>query len=73
MQNFTLDNGLIVTDAEARAMIVKRLPSVLYRPSLEHRKAAAERVTASESGHFGYTIGALVREARDIILFEYRR
>jgi hypothetical protein len=70
--NFTLDDGLIVTDEEARKLIVKRLPRIIYKPSLEHRKVAAARVTAPDSGHYGYTVSALAREARDIILFELR-
>lgn len=64
--NFTLNNGEIVADDQARSMVVRRL--IIYGYSLKERRAAAITVTSKESGHYGYTIAALVREARDLII-----
>jgi len=69
--DYTLDNGLIVTRKEAKVMIVKRLGG--FRFNLDTRQTAAALVTAPESGHAGYTVSALVREAYDLCLFGYVR
>lgn len=64
--DFTLNNGLIKTPEEARRLVVKRLPGFLW--SLEARRRAADAATAPDSGHGGYTVGALVSAARDYLL-----
>ena len=63
--DFTLNNGLIKTPEEARKLVVRRLPGFLW--SLESRRRAAAAVTAADSGHGGYTVGALVSVARDYL------
>lgn len=64
--NFTLNNGLMVSDSIARTMVSIRL--IIYGYSLAERRSAAMTVTSNKSGHYGYTIAALVRAAKDRIV-----
>lgn len=59
--NFTLDNGTPKTRVEAVKLVTYRLATPML--SIQARHRAAVKVTAPDSGHWGYTISALVREA----------
>lgn len=67
--NFTLDNG-----EHKNRQLTKRIISYRLSPwyTLESRKLAAESVTDPNSGHAGFTISALVREARASGLLRFK-
>ena len=66
--NFTLQSGVIVSDAYARSRIIASLRP--YGISLKERQAVADYIISGQAGLRGYLISALERKAIDIWISE---